>query len=86
MMDVLRKPRKPLFVEDDGYGQTSGKKVIIVGGDDCGKTSLVSALANHQFPNSHISTVFEDYLVNIEVKGNIDSYLVCDVKGETFEW
>ena len=82
MMDVPTKPRKPLLVEESGCGQTSVKKVLIVGGDDCGKTSLVSAIANEQFSNSHIPT---EYVINMSVKGILETYCVCDTDGKKFE-
>ena len=79
MMDVHRKP---ILVEDAGCGQSSGKKMLIVGDGDIGKTSLVSALANEQFSNGHIPT---EYVINMSVKGILDTYRVCDTDGKKFE-
>ena len=79
MMDV---PKKPILVEDAGSGQTSGKKVLIVGDGDTGKTSLVSALVNEQFSNRHIPT---EHVIKMSVKGILETYRVCDADGKKFE-
>ena len=77
MMDVPRKPRKPILVAD------AGKKVLIVGDHDCGKTRLVSAIANEQFSSSH--NIPPEYVINMTVKGILDTYRVCDTDGKKFE-
>ena len=75
-MNVPKTPGKLVVVGNVSFGQTSGKKVVIVGDGDCGKTSLVSALANEQFSNSHIPTRSE---VDIQFRES-------DIEGEKFEW
>jgi len=47
------------------------RKLVVVGDGACGKTSLLIAFANDDFPETHIPTVFETYVKDIKVRQRI---------------
>jgi len=44
------------------------RKLVVVGDGACGKTSLLIAFAQDEFPETHIPTVFETYLTEMKVR------------------
>uniref|UniRef100_A0A8D2DAT5 Uncharacterized protein n=1 Tax=Sciurus vulgaris TaxID=55149 RepID=A0A8D2DAT5_SCIVU len=49
------------------------KKLVIVGHGACGKTCLLIVFSKDQFPEVHVPTVFENYVADIEVDGNLEN-------------
>ncbi len=45
------------------------KKLVIVGDGACGKTCLLIVFSKDQFPEVYVTTVFENYVADIEVDG-----------------
>jgi Rho family protein len=43
------------------------KKLIVVGDGACGKTSLLIAFCYDKFKHDYETTVFETYIVNVDV-------------------
>ncbi len=43
------------------------KKLVIVGDATCGKNSLLIVFSKDQFPEAYVPTVFENYVVDIEM-------------------
>ena len=44
-------------------------KVVIIGDGECGKTCLLLASIHNVFQEEYISTVFDNYVLSIEVNG-----------------
>ncbi|OXU31407.1 hypothetical protein TSAR_005858 [Trichomalopsis sarcophagae] len=58
------------------------KKLVIVGDGACGKTCLLFAFSNEQLPERYSPTVFENYLVDIEVDGKRIELALWDTAGQ----
>ncbi|XP_023042146.1 rho-related GTP-binding protein RhoD isoform X2 [Piliocolobus tephrosceles] len=57
-------------------------KVVLVGDGGCGKTSLLMVFADGAFPESYTPTVFERYMVNLQVKGKPVHLHIWDTAGQ----
>nr|XP_005577162.2 rho-related GTP-binding protein RhoD isoform X1 [Macaca fascicularis] len=57
-------------------------KVVLVGDGGCGKTSLLMVFADGAFPESYTPTVFERYMVNLQVKGRPVHLHIWDTAGQ----
>jgi len=47
--------------------RSTRRKLVVVGDGGCGKTSLLIAYVQDEFPETHIPTVFETYITDIKV-------------------
>ena len=62
------------------------KKVVVVGGASCGKTSLILALMDKYFFGEYIPKVLnEDHYIDIKVKGIRKSFCICDTAGKKYK-
>ena len=57
------------------------KKVVFVGNDTCGKSSLCHVFTKDQFPEVYVPTVFEHYVTDIEVDGKVVELALWDTAG-----
>ncbi|XP_006171427.2 rho-related GTP-binding protein RhoD [Tupaia chinensis] len=57
-------------------------KVVLVGDGGCGKTSLLMVFADGAFPESYTPTVFERYIVNMQIKGKPVCLQIWDTAGQ----
>jgi len=48
-------------------GAATRRKLVVVGDGACGKTSLLIAFSQDEFPETHVPTVFETYITDIKV-------------------
>jgi Ras family protein A len=55
------------MIQTQQTGSKQRRKLVIVGDGACGKTSLVSAYAQKDFPLNYMPTVFENTLINTVV-------------------
>lgn len=51
-----------------GDQKVQRKKLVVVGDGACGKTCLLIAYTKNEFPDTHIPTVFETYVTEINVR------------------
>lgn len=58
------------------------KKLVVVGDDTCGKTSLLIVFSKDQFPTDYLPTVFENYTADIVVDGQIFELALWDTSGQ----
>ncbi|XP_006269414.1 ras-like GTP-binding protein RHO isoform X1 [Alligator mississippiensis] len=61
---------------------TLRKKLTVVGDVACGKTCLLLAFCQEQFPKYYEPTVFENYVTDIEVEGKPVKLMLFDVAGQ----
>lgn len=54
------------------------KKLVIVGDGACGKTSLLIAYKNGEFPQVHVPTLFETFIAKIKIDGKEIELLLWD--------
>ncbi|MEE6513020.1 hypothetical protein FKM82_020442 [Ascaphus truei] len=57
------------------------KRLVIVGDGVCGKTCLLIMFSRNEFPESYSSTVFENYVKDIEVDGKRVELALWDTGG-----
>lgn len=58
------------------------KKLVVVGDGACGKTCLLIAYTQDEFPEHHIPTVFETYISDIRVDGQAVQFALWDTAGQ----
>ncbi|XP_075430199.1 transforming protein RhoA-like isoform X3 [Ascaphus truei] len=58
------------------------KRLVVVGDGACGKTCLLIVFSKDEFPESHIPTVFENYVADIEVDGKRVELALWDTAGQ----
>ncbi|KAG0353409.1 GTP-binding protein Rho1 [Gamsiella multidivaricata] len=58
------------------------RKLVIVGDGACGKTCLLIVLSRGTFPDIYAPTVFEKYMVDIEVDGKHVELALWDTVGQ----
>ncbi|XP_059188520.1 rho-related GTP-binding protein RhoA-C-like [Centropristis striata] len=58
------------------------KKLVIVGDQACGKTCLFTVFSKDQFPEVFVPTVFENYVVDIELDGKQVELAFWDTSGQ----
>ncbi|MEE6528049.1 hypothetical protein FKM82_029930 [Ascaphus truei] len=58
------------------------KRLVVVGDGACGKTCLLIVFSKDEFPESHIPTVFENYVEDIEVDGKRVELALWDTAGQ----
>ncbi|GMS94661.1 hypothetical protein PENTCL1PPCAC_16836 [Pristionchus entomophagus] len=58
------------------------KKLVIVGDGACGKTCLLTVFSKDRFPDTYIPTVFESWVVDIEVDGQQVELALWDTAGQ----
>jgi len=58
--------------------KTVHKKLVVVGDGACGKTCLLVVFTEKEFPEFHIPTVFDTYVVELAVNGR-KVYRTCYV-------
>ena len=61
------------------------RKLVVVGDDSCGKTSLVLVLANKPLLEEYIPTIYEDHFIDITVESISVTLCIRDTAGEKFE-
>ncbi|KAM4847033.1 rho-related GTP-binding protein RhoD isoform 2-T2 [Thomomys bottae] len=57
-------------------------KVVVVGDGGCGKTSLLLVFTQGNFPESYSPTIFEKYIVNLQMKGKPVCLEIWDTAGQ----
>uniref|UniRef100_A0AC35TYZ9 Ras-like GTP-binding protein Rho1 n=1 Tax=Rhabditophanes sp. KR3021 TaxID=114890 RepID=A0AC35TYZ9_9BILA len=58
------------------------KKLVIVGDGACGKTCLLIVFTKDQFPDVYVPTVFESYVIDIEVDAKEVELALWDTAGQ----
>lgn len=58
------------------------KKLVIVGDGACGKTCLLLVFSKDEFPDTHVPTVFENYVADIKVDGKMIELALWDTAGQ----
>lgn len=58
------------------------RKIVCVGDGAAGKTSLLLVYGKGEFPSSYVPTVFENFVINIEVGGTFIELAVWDTAGQ----
>ncbi|XP_035217753.1 ras-like GTP-binding protein RHO [Stegodyphus dumicola] len=61
---------------------TIRKKLVIVGDGACGKTCLLIVFSKDQFPEVYVPTVFENYVADIEIDGELVQLALWDTAGQ----
>ncbi|XP_074774670.1 rho-related GTP-binding protein RhoD [Athene noctua] len=57
-------------------------KAVVVGDGGCGKTSLLMAFANGDFPKVYVPTVFEKYTASVHVGSKLMTIHLWDTAGQ----
>lgn len=55
--------------------------LVAVGDTNSGKTSMILQYTTHSFPETHIPTVLDNYLAEIQVNGRDIKIELCDTGG-----
>lgn len=58
------------------------KKLVIVGDGACGKTCLLYVFSKDEFPETHVPTVFDTYVADVEVDGKMMELALWDTAGQ----
>ena len=58
------------------------KKLVIVGDGACGKTCLLLVFSKDEFPDTHVPTVFENYVADMKVDGKMIELALWDTAGQ----
>lgn len=58
------------------------KKLVIVGDGACGKTCLLFVFSRDEFPETHVPTVFDTYVADMEVDGKMIELALWDTAGQ----
>ncbi|CAD7669266.1 unnamed protein product [Nyctereutes procyonoides] len=70
-------------MKQDGHlPRRDSTKLVIVGDGACGKTCLLLIFSKDQFPEVYVPTVFENYIVDIEVDGKQVELALWDTAGQ----
>eukprot|EP00051_Salpingoeca_urceolata_P033137 m.19146 g.19146 ORF g.19146 m.19146 type:complete len:196 (+) comp5882_c0_seq1:58-645(+) len=63
-------------------GKAIPRKLVVIGDGACGKTCLLIVFANDEFPEQYVPTVFENYVANHEVDGQMVELALWDTAGQ----
>lgn len=85
--DTAHGPATALIQLNRFYRRMSKKnvvrsKLVIVGDGGCGKTSDLFVFAHGRFPDSYIPTVFDTFVVDVDVDGQAVELLLTDTAGQ----
>ncbi|KAI9357636.1 P-loop containing nucleoside triphosphate hydrolase protein [Zopfochytrium polystomum] len=58
------------------------RKLVVVGDGACGKTCLLFVFTNQKFPETHVPTVFETYVADVNLDGQPIALSLWDTAGQ----
>ncbi|XP_042199321.1 rho-related GTP-binding protein RhoN [Callorhinchus milii] len=64
--------------------QSSHCKIVVVGDSQCGKTALLHVFAKDCYPESYVSTVFENYTASFEIEKQRIELNMWDTSGSAY--
>ena len=79
---VLEDNMSERLHSDPGMDQKVRRKLVIVGDGACGKTCLLIVFSKGTFPEVYVPTVFENYVADMVVEGQLVELALWDTAGQ----